>query len=70
VVDVVVVRMWLGLLVDQGVSHDVSIIYFLNNQILTCSVSSAGWHVVIQRLKGLVFDSHCNQLFLNNNNSF
>jgi hypothetical protein len=32
---------------------------------LTCPVSSVGWHVVIQQLKGHTFDSCCEHLFLN-----
>jgi sensor histidine kinase regulating citrate/malate metabolism len=69
VVDAVMVRMWFRLrlrLVDQGqvVSRDVDIIYFLNNQHLTCPVSSAGWRVTLQRLKGSEFDSRCEHLFL------
>ena len=54
-----------GWLIEHGVSHDACIIYFLNNQMLTCPVSSAGWGVVIQRLKGPEFDSCCEHLFLN-----
>jgi len=32
---------------ERGLSRDTCIIYFLNNQMLKCPVSSAGWCVVI-----------------------
>ena len=36
-----------GWLIEHGPSRDTCIIYFLNNQMLTCPVSSTGWCVVI-----------------------
>jgi hypothetical protein len=42
----------------------VGIIYFLNNQLLTCPVSSVGWCVVLQWPKGPEFDSHSEHILL------
>jgi hypothetical protein len=53
-----------GWLIERRVSRDVGIIYFLNNAICTCPVSSAGWRVGLQRPKGSEFDSRSGQLFL------
>ena len=55
-----VVRLWL---VDQWVSCDVDIMYFLNSHTVTCPVSSVGRRVVIHRLKGPEFDSCWEHLF-------
>jgi hypothetical protein len=70
VVDAVVDVTWLQLchmwLVDQvEVSRDACVIYFLNNQTVTCPFSSAVWCAVIHRPKESEFDSRCEHLFLN-----
>jgi hypothetical protein len=45
-------------------TRDTGIVYFLNNAITMCLVSSAGWRVIIQGLKGVEFNSRYEHLFL------